>query len=240
MYGLVCLSLCFCVQVIIVPVAALLLGYFFMWLLQKAAHMMVAGIVMLLELLLIGCSYEFYRAYSSSNSRSKHSSFRTSSFASPSSSSYIHFADPSHHLDVALAPCSAWDSRASSNLSAPASIPFSLGEGEIPSEAAFIAVPPTVAFSMLGATGSLALGILCSLCAISIAVCAVIFRRELQMSTSVLTAAAMLLQQAPVKFLLLLPLAAASALATHSALLLTAVSHILALGELRRPSPRDA
>lgn len=194
--------------------------------------MMVAGIVMLLELLLIGCSYEFYRAYSSSSSFFKQ---RLSAFPpTSSSSSYIHPADPSLLLDVALAPRSSRDSSSPSYLSS--SIPLSsLGEAEIPSDSTFLAVPPfAVASSVLGGTGSLVLGILCSLCAVSIAVCAVIFRRELQMSTSVLTAAAMLLQQAPAKFLLLLPLAAASALATHSALLLTAVSHILALGGYKR------
>ncbi|CBZ51518.1 conserved hypothetical protein [Neospora caninum Liverpool] len=187
--------------VVVAPTAALLLGYLFLWLLQKAAHAVVAGLVLLLEILLLGAAYEFYCAYA----------------ASRSLSSYTHPFDRSYPVESAFV-----------SQSTHAANPVSSSLSSSVTKSVLVAFPLTVG----SGAGNLALVCLCCVAALLIAFFSVFFRRELQVSTSVLTASAMLLQQAPRKFLLLLPLAAAAALASHGALVVAAVSHLLALGPI--------
>ncbi|PFH36524.1 hypothetical protein BESB_047160 [Besnoitia besnoiti] len=190
------------------PTAALVLGYLFMWLLQNAAHLVVAVLVMALELLLIGSSYAFYRAYATSSN----SLFSPSTTVPPV---YIHPSDPSVLLETA---------RLSGSLLA--AQPASWSSPPLSSGSALVACSLSSASGVAHLLGAVA----CGAAALLVAFCAVFFRHEIQLSTSVLTAAAMLLQQAPPKFLLLLPLVAGAALVSHGALAVGAVSHLLALG----------
>ncbi|KFG63079.1 plasma-membrane choline transporter [Toxoplasma gondii RUB] len=220
--------------VLAAPAAALLLGYFFLWLLQKAAHAVVAGLVLLLEVLLLGAAYEFYCAYAASRALFLSSSFSPNThpfdLSSPIDTAFVPLSSP------AALPASSLPSSLPSSLSSslPVSLPSSLSSlsslssSESLSKSAFVGLPLAIG----SGAGNLFLMCLCCLAALLVAFFALFFRRELHVSTSVLTASATLLQQAPSKFLLLVPLAAATALASQGALVVAAVSHLAALGPI--------
>ncbi|KFH10464.1 plasma-membrane choline transporter [Toxoplasma gondii MAS] len=220
--------------VLAAPAAALLLGYFFLWLLQKAAHAVVAGLVLLLEVLLLGAAYEFYCAYAASRALLLSSSFSPNThpfdLSSPIDTAFVPLSSP------AALPASSLPSSLPSSLSSslPVSLPSSLSSlsslssSESLSKSAFVGLPLAVG----SGAGNLFLMCLCCLAALLVTFFALFFRRELHVSTSVLTASATLLQQAPSKFLLLVPLAAATALASQGALVVAAVSHLAALGPI--------
>ena len=75
------------------------------------------------------------------------------------------------------------------------------------------------------------LGILCAVAAVGILLLVMFWWKQLSLCTTVLKSAAMVLHEAPPKFLALLPIFTASAFAVHTAFALWGILHLIASGE---------
>lgn len=79
-----------------------------------------------------------------------------------------------------------------------------------------------------------ALGATCAVCAVGVLLLVLAWWKQLALCTTVLKSAAMVLHEAPPKFLALLPVFTAAAFAVHTAFALLGVLHLMASGELSR------
>lgn len=96
---------------------------------------------------------------------------------------------------------------------------------------------PYRSFVFLPSWAAGALGATCALCAVGVLLLVLAWWKQLALCTTVLKSAAMVLHEAPPKFLALLPVFTATAFAVHTAFALLGVLHLMASGSVAPVSP---